>query len=293
MAECTKEFFSRLATTGERCALAKSSCDSDAIFNYHVLHFCYLDEKAWLTFPLLALLIVIKFKVVSHLSDEYLAQALARISKYLELSEAVAGATLVSLCNSISDIFTVVLAALRGSEDNNDLAIGSLFGASLFTCTVVFGRTILASASQKIQNLDKGNAMFDLAFFIVGISLFLLIGSFRTLMIWTGLVLFTTYALYIYFLVKRDQKQSAERKREAELVMAHQDAQLDGGLPAAKEDSLVLDESVLDEDLHLFEKHTFTEVLLKLKKRVVQRWRVQEVLEKVFFFVELPLELLV
>lgn len=293
MAECTKEYFAKLATAGERCALARDSCSSDAILNYHVLHFCYLDEKMWLTFPLLVLLLIIKFKVVAHISDEYLAQALARISKFLELSEAVAGATLVSLCNSISDIFTVVLAALRGAEDNNDLAIGSLFGASLFTCTVVFGRTILASASQEIHHLDKGNAMFDLAFFIVGIGLFLLIGSFRTLMIWTGLVLFATYVLYIYFLVKRDQKQSAERKREAELLAANLGAQAGAMQAEAEEESLERDESVLEEDAHLFEKHTFSEVLLKLKKRVAVRWRVQEVAEKVFFFAELPLELLV
>lgn len=130
--------------------------------------------------------------------------AIARISKKLNLSDSLAGATLLALANGITDLITVIIASLSGEGDNNDLAIGSLFGANFFTCSVVLGATILASKSSQITNINKGNAINDLVFFIIGISVFILMGSLNTYMIWTGVCLLAIYVVYLLLLVRKD-----------------------------------------------------------------------------------------
>ena len=144
-----------------------------------------------------------------HVSEDYISLAIAKLAKLLGLSESLAGATLLALANGVTDLVTVCMAALAGSTDN-DLAIGSLFGANLFTCTVVLAVTILATKKKSVANLNKGNALFDLFFFIVGIVIFVILGSLNTYMIVTGSCLLLVYGFYLYFLVRRDAKAAKE-----------------------------------------------------------------------------------
>ena len=305
MSNCISENIYRLGTQQQRCDFVNQNCPTDNLFNYHKLHFCYLDERLYLTIPLLSLLIVIKFNIVSHISDDYLAQAVAKVSKYLKLSEAVAGATLLSLCNGVSDFITVVLAALHGGSDDNDLAIGSLFGASLFTCTVVFGRTVIASSGQTVENLDKGNSIQDMIFFIIGMTIFLVLGSLNTYMIITGASLLGVYLVYLYLLIRKDNIDSEQRSKDKELkklAAAEVKNQQNGvnylDLPdkenpvESNENSAILEESVLPEDEKMMEKHSFLEIMLKIKKRVSHRWTSTELIGRILFFIEYPFEVL-
>lgn len=148
--------------------------------------------------------------MVIHISDDYISIAIAKLAKYLNLGESVAGGTLLAFANGVTDLVTVCMAALAGSSGDNDLAIGSLFGSNIFTCTVVLAFTVLASQGKRIANLDKGNAMFDLFFFIVGILVFIVLGSLNTYMIITGAALLAVYVAYLYLLVRKDPKAPKE-----------------------------------------------------------------------------------
>lgn len=86
---------------------------------------------------------------MAYISDDYIACPVAKISGYLKISEAIAGATLLALANGICDILTVILAS---HKDNTDLAVGVLFGANLFLVFVVLGTVILLT---KVQLVDK------------------------------------------------------------------------------------------------------------------------------------------
>ena len=143
---------------------------------------------------------VIKFNLVSHISEDYVSTAIARIAKHLRLSESLAGATLLAMANGCTDIVTVIQASLTGSH-NNDLAIGSLFGAGLFTGTIVLAFTIMASAGFVVGSLDKCNIVIDLSFMLAGVSVFVLLGSLNLPMIYTGVGMMVVYLLYLATIV--------------------------------------------------------------------------------------------
>ncbi len=168
--------------------------------------------------------------MVNHISEDYLSSAIARISKYLKLSESVAGATLLAVANGCTDIVTVILASLAGTQDN-DLAIGSLFGANLFTGSVVLGLTILASKGSIVTHLNQGNVMFDLLFFIIGIIVFIVIGSLNIPMLYTGIALLVVYISYLFLLVRRDKmlKKKTEDQRLKELELDNELAHIPDG----------------------------------------------------------------
>lgn len=88
---------------------------------------------------------------MAYLSDDYVANPIAKISFYFKFSEVIAGATLLAMANSICDILTVILA----SHKNNDaLALGVLFGANLFLATLVLGTTILVTQAKSVTKVQ-------------------------------------------------------------------------------------------------------------------------------------------
>lgn len=244
------------------------------------------------------IIVVVLFNLVSHISQEYLALAIAKLSHYLDLSETVAGATLVALSNGLPDILTVIFAAISGGEESNDLAIGSLFGANLFTCTIVFASVIWASKGLIIE-LRKSNVLMDLTTFWVGILLFLIIGVIVMKMIILGLVLALLYTLYIVLLLRRDKwhrRMEAERSEEFHSGHNHDLDPLDPKDKAKDlnhDHSILPDESLLEADQIAGYDHriTFFEIYLKLKKRTFTNWKNLSCLERFFFVLEWPLQL--
>lgn len=87
---------------------------------------------------------------MAYLSEDYIASPISKLAKYMKLSEAVAGATLLAFANGVTDILTVVLAS---HKSNNDLAIGVLFGANLFLATLVLGAIVLTTRDKLIDGV--------------------------------------------------------------------------------------------------------------------------------------------
>lgn len=81
-------------------------------------------------------------RLLEYVSERYISSAIGKITGYLRLTEAMAGATLLAFSNGATDIITTVVAS---SDDvGDDLAVGALFGACTFALTVILGAVILA-----------------------------------------------------------------------------------------------------------------------------------------------------
>lgn len=94
------------------------------------------------------------FDVIGYICDEYVSLAVSKLSTYMKLSQAIAGKTLLPLANGVADIITVIVATQTAtSSRDNDLAIGSLFGASLVTTTVVVSAVIWMSSNRRIEGV--------------------------------------------------------------------------------------------------------------------------------------------
>lgn len=148
--------------------------------------------------------------MISYLCNEYIALAVSKISNYMRLTEATAGKTLVPLANGATDIITVVIATMTSADDyQNDIAIGSLFGASLFTTTVILCFVIFYSSNYRIENvgspdqLEHANIEIDLGFFIGSIVLFIVIGALDLPSFVIGLSLAGAYVAYLVVILRR------------------------------------------------------------------------------------------
>ena len=91
-------------------------------------------------------------RLLEHVSDGFISSAIGKITGYLKLTEAMAGATLLAFSNGATDIITTVVAS--GNDEGDDLAVGALFGACTFALTVILGAVILARPSKSISNVS-------------------------------------------------------------------------------------------------------------------------------------------
>lgn len=90
-------------------------------------------------------------RLLEHVSDGFISSAIGKITGYLKLTEAMAGATLLAFSNGATDIITTVVAS--GNDDGDDLAVGALFGACTFALTVILGAVILVRPGKTISNV--------------------------------------------------------------------------------------------------------------------------------------------
>jgi Ca2+/Na+ antiporter len=91
---------------------------------------------------------------MDNISDIYLSSAITKISKKLKLSEAMAGATLLAFSNGATDIITIVVASGNEVKKGDELAIGSIFGASMFSFTLVLAYVIHRSRKDFIDKVN-------------------------------------------------------------------------------------------------------------------------------------------
>ena len=93
-------------------------------------------------------------KLLDYTSDEYISTGLAKISKYLDLTQAFAGATLITFSNGATDVITVIVASINSKAEGDDLAMGSLLGSTMFATTGLVGYVIYSSRGQVIEKVS-------------------------------------------------------------------------------------------------------------------------------------------
>jgi hypothetical protein len=131
-------------TWAQKCANTKlmQACAAETpIYNYFKPFMCTLGGNIWLTIPLIFLVIYVIFKFITALVDEYICPSIEYIKEQLNMSEALAGVTLLALANGAGDVITAIVAS--GSDTNGvSYNIGALFGAGFFVCSMVICLTI-------------------------------------------------------------------------------------------------------------------------------------------------------
>lgn len=83
--------------------------------------------KLYIPFAFFTIFLVFKF--ISSVVEEYLAPAIAYLSEWLNLPEALAAVTLLALANGAGDVITALVAS--GTSGGLSYNIGSIYGAGL------------------------------------------------------------------------------------------------------------------------------------------------------------------
>lgn len=173
---CKISLITKHQTNMARCNHVMENCSTlPQYLNIFKIHYCWFDESWLLTLCMIVKKIfklkkfILKFlinfflkvivfrfqvKLLDYVSDGYISTAIAKISNYLRLSQAIAGVTLLAFANGVTDIITVVVASLEGEQTEGDnLAIGDLLGASFFGFTFVLAYIIFNSNARIIRGV--------------------------------------------------------------------------------------------------------------------------------------------
>ncbi|KAI8644695.1 Sodium/calcium exchanger protein-domain-containing protein [Parasitella parasitica] len=118
----------------DQCAFVKSSCQG---FNalYLELYYCSTLWKP-ISIAMLITWLLVLFSAISVVASDFFCPNLQTISTKLQLSESMAGVTVLALGNGSSDLFSTFSAMDSGA---GSLAIGELIGAAFFIVAIVSG----------------------------------------------------------------------------------------------------------------------------------------------------------
>lgn len=116
--------------------------NNGSYINYLEFLYCSVEDGHPGYVPILQLvaIIVALFLLLGTTAGEYLCPALLNISRTLNMSQSVAGVTLLAFGNGAPDIVSIIAGV---GQNRSSLIIGELFGSALDICTTVIGLLIL------------------------------------------------------------------------------------------------------------------------------------------------------
>lgn len=113
------------------------------------------------------------------------------IAKALGVSKTIIGLTVVAIGTSLPEISATISAAKRGE---NDIAVGTIFGANILNILFVMGLSALA----RPIHLNGQDIVFGFSWaFIISVVMFILLGFGYKLTKSDGVMLLFVYVIYI------------------------------------------------------------------------------------------------
>jgi cation:H+ antiporter len=135
--------------------------------------------------------------VLLVLGSRWLVDSAITIAEYFNISKLIVGLTIVAIGTSLPELFTSVIASLRGETE---IAVGNVLGSNIFNILVVLGVSgIIApngiNVSQDVINFDAP-VMIAVAFACLPIFY-----SGKRIERWEGLLFLFYYVAYTAYLV--------------------------------------------------------------------------------------------
>lgn len=154
--------------------------------------------------------------MLEYTSDGFISQAISKISGYLKLTEAMAGATLLAFSNGATDVITALVAG-SNDEGDDDLAVGALFGASTFAVCIILGVVIYATPEKNLYDLKRGNLVRDISTYLISIFTFILVGLGHTSYWIIGTILVLIYLVYVTLVWLEERKKDSSIDQQNQL----------------------------------------------------------------------------
>lgn len=173
-------------TTPQRRVLEEDSC-SKSIPTLHTP----------LQFTVYLLSLVYMFLASERLCDDYFLPALEEMSDaaHFNLTPDVAGATLMAMGGSASELFTNLFATLNQS----DVGVGTIVGSAVFNVLVVIAACCILStaASSNPLTLTPWPVLRDFLFYSVSLITLAIVMASGTITFGESFILFSLYVVYV------------------------------------------------------------------------------------------------
>jgi Ca2+/Na+ antiporter len=162
---------------------------------------------------ILVVWLMLLISLLATTADYYFVPPLEYLSfDMLKLSPEVAGITLLALGNGAPDVFGA-MAGING-QDDFQVVLGALLGASIFISSVVLGCVLLAVRSTSV---DKPTFQRDVVAYLLTVVVIVAIAHDGKVSIYEAIGLLLCYVIYVAVVVVRSrQAAAAQRRREAQ-----------------------------------------------------------------------------
>lgn len=141
--DCTMQY---LNTVPDICVAVRDVCGSvPESVNLLEIRYCFLNNDI-LHIIAMVLLCMMAFYLLGNIADTFLTPVLTKVSDAMNLSESIAGVTLLAFANGAPDIIASITAAdpaTAGGGDGIYIGAGALFGACTFAGTCVLAHCIV------------------------------------------------------------------------------------------------------------------------------------------------------
>jgi len=132
---------------GNYCDYLMHHCKPPGYINYLNITYCtnFGKEYTW-SLPIFAILLILfYFFVLGKCADDFFCPILEKLSVKLNMSQEIAGFTILALGNGAPDVSSTFAAVTSGTFG---IAAGELLGAGLFVCTIVVSSVTLVSKGE-------------------------------------------------------------------------------------------------------------------------------------------------
>lgn len=127
--------------------------------------------------------------------DEFFVPALHIISRILNISDDVAGATFMAAGGSAPELFTSIIGVFIATSN---VGFGTIVGSAVFNVLFVIGMCVVFSKT--VLRLTWWPLLRDCCFYIVALALLITFFENDRIEWWESLVLFIVYILYVCFM---------------------------------------------------------------------------------------------
>ena len=225
--------------TTDRCkTIALTFCDNGDLVNFYALHFCLFSENKYFFMASALIIIFFIFRYLALIVDEYCAEGITLIAKWLQFSQSLAGVTLLAFANGAGDVLTALVAS--DAPEGVFYNVGSIYGAGVFVCCIVVAGAVFRKGEIEYSPLIVYR---DLSFYIAATLLTLLFGYYGKITVWGSLSLLSLYIIQVLVVLYQDSRKEDDDDAKKLSMQYHQESD---GVRISSRQTQVQDSIMLD-----------------------------------------------
>lgn len=163
-------------------------------------------RKGWVVLHIFGMIYM--FVSLAIVCDEFFVPTLGVITKKLEISDDVAGATFMAAGGSAPELFTSLIGVFIS---HSNVGIGTIVGSAVFNILFVIG--MCALFSREMLYLTWWPLFRDVSFYILDLIMLIIFFLDNTIMWWESIMLVGGYATYVYFMKYNVQIEQAVKSQ--------------------------------------------------------------------------------
>jgi K+-dependent Na+/Ca+ exchanger-like protein len=153
--------------------------------------------------------------LLAIITDSFFIISLDQISRKLNLSDEVAGASLMAMGSSAPELAIALMALFTAEGVHSDVGIGTIVGSAVFNILVITGVSAVAAGGLRIRMFAVRR---DIAYYLLAIGYLAFIFLDKHVELWEAILGLVAYAIYVVMLVV--WKPSEESEEEPEHMVA-------------------------------------------------------------------------